>query len=88
MSRGQGPLPRSVLACLTALVLVAIGGAPSAWAWGDLGHKIVCQIALQELNDTARAEVIRLRRRANEHFINVPRTSNVMPWRSASSRPL
>jgi len=76
------------------LAFGAIGGASSAWAWGDLGHKIVCQIAFQELNDRARAEVLRLialdstfdsftdactwpdhpRKRADEHFINVPRT--------------
>src|SRR5215468_2635186 len=31
-----------------------------SWAWGDLGHKIICQIAFEELNDKARNEVIRL----------------------------
>jgi len=76
------------------LVVGAIGEPAPALAWGDLGHKIVCQIAFQELNDKARAEVIRLialdekfdsftdactwpdhpRQRAEEHFINVPRT--------------
>ena len=25
--------------------------ASPSWAWGDLGHKIICQIAFQELND-------------------------------------
>jgi hypothetical protein len=97
MSRSQGPRFHRILACLTVsliLVIVAIGGASSAWAWGDLGHKIVCQIAFQELNAKARAEVVRLialdstfdsftdactwpdhpRKRAEEHFINVPRT--------------
>ena len=29
------------------------GGATPVWARGDLGHKIVCQIAFQELNDKA-----------------------------------
>jgi hypothetical protein len=29
------------------------GGATPVWAWGDLGHKIVCQIAFQDLNDKA-----------------------------------
>jgi hypothetical protein len=72
----------------------SIGGATPVWAWGDLGHKIVCQIAFQELNVKARTEVVRLialdekfdsftdactwpdhpRQRAEEHFINVPRT--------------
>jgi hypothetical protein len=27
---------------------------------GDLGHKIICQIAFQKLNDKARNEVVRL----------------------------
>ena len=31
-----------------------------AFAWGDLGHRVICQIAFQELNDKARNEVIRL----------------------------
>ena len=29
----------------------------SGLAWGDIGHKIVCEIAFQELNDKARREV-------------------------------
>jgi S1/P1 Nuclease len=47
------------LACL-ALSMAFIGSASPVGAWGDLGHQIVCQIALQELNDKARAEVVRL----------------------------
>ena len=47
------------LTCL-AVSLALIGSASPVWAWGDLGHQIVCQIAFQELNDKARAEVIRL----------------------------
>src|SRR5882672_3726436 len=97
MNRSQVPRFRRIRIFLTVsliLVLGATGGASSAWAWGDLGHKIVCQIAFQELNDKARAEVVRLialdstfdsftdactwpdhpRKRADEHFINVPRT--------------
>jgi len=34
--------------------------ASPSWAWGDLGHKIICQIAFEELNDKARNEVTRL----------------------------
>ena len=37
-----------------------IGSASSVGAWGDLGHRVICQIAFQELNDTARNEVMRL----------------------------
>ena len=75
-------------------MLGLIGGATPAWAWGDLGHKIICQIAFQELNAKAQVEVVRLisldegfdsfteartwpdhpRKRAAEHFVNVPRS--------------
>src|SRR5215813_9993746 len=43
-----------------ALSVALIAPASPAWAWGDVGHKIICQIAFQELNDKARNEVIRL----------------------------
>ena len=36
------------------------GIAPEVHAWGDTGHRIICEIAFQELNPTARAEVKRL----------------------------
>ena len=36
------------------LALSLLGVAAPAWAWGDLGHKIICQIAFQELNEKAR----------------------------------
>ena len=117
----QSPRFRLILPCLTVslvVVLGSIGGASSAWAWGDLGHKIVCQIAFQELNNKARAEVARLialdetfdsftdactrpdhpRKRAEEHFINVPRTLQAItttncqgvpnPHRRQASRPV
>ena len=48
-------LPFGLLFLLGSMVFVS----PS-WAWGDLGHKIICQIAFEELNDKARNEVIRL----------------------------
>ena len=41
-------LPRLTLSLL--LVVGASGKAAPAWAWGDLGHKIVYQIAFQGLN--------------------------------------
>jgi len=47
------------LACL-AFSLSVIGSASSVWAWGDLGHRVICQIAFQELNEKARNEVILL----------------------------
>jgi hypothetical protein len=47
-------------------VLVVLAAASSAEAWGDVGHKVVCEIAFQELNDRARAEVVRLIRKDPE----------------------
>jgi len=87
----MGPI-RPTITALTILILLG-GSAAPAWSWGDLGHKIVCEIAFQELNETARRAVLRLmrkdsefrffadactwpdhpRKRASEHFINVPR---------------
>jgi S1/P1 Nuclease len=77
-----------VLACI-------LGSAWSvpAFAWSDLGHRIICEIAFQELSDTARERVKamsredlefdtfaeacswpdRPRRRAAEHYVNLPR---------------
>jgi nuclease S1 len=39
---------------------LALVGASPAFAWSDVGHKIVCEIAFQELNAKARREVTRL----------------------------
>jgi len=58
MSHEQGRLVRGLVGLTLALWL--LGPSAPAWAWGDLGHKIICEIALQELNDKARTEVSRL----------------------------
>src|SRR5215469_5038641 len=58
MSHEQGRLVRELVGL--TLVLWLLGPSAPAWAWGDLGHKIICQIAFQELNEKARNEVIRL----------------------------
>jgi hypothetical protein len=50
--------PRGIAGLFVLFGLLA-GSAP-AHAWGDLGHKIICEIAYQELNDKAHAEVDRL----------------------------
>jgi S1/P1 Nuclease len=98
-------LPRLIVSLM--LVVGAIGEPAPAWAWGDLGHKIVCQIAFQELNAKVRAEVVRLiasdekfdsftdactwpdhpRQRAEEHFINVPRTLQTISTAQCQGAP-
>ena len=40
--------------------MALVGVASPAWAWGGLGHKIICQIAFEELNDKTRTEIARL----------------------------
>ena len=67
MSRSQGPRSRRILSCLSVsltLVLGVIGGASSAWAWGDLGHKIVCERSCNEaeqVQERGRIEVMQNR---------------------------
>ena len=46
---------RLMWACL--VLLLGAGIAPEVDAWGDTGHRIICEIAFQELNPRARAEV-------------------------------
>jgi nuclease S1 len=46
--------------------LLTMLGATSAWAWGDTGHEIVCEIAFQGLSEHARREVIRLIRKDSQ----------------------
>lgn len=48
---------------LVALTLViGLGWSAQAFAWGDSGHRTVCEIALRNLTPVARAEVTRLLR--------------------------
>jgi len=61
------------------LALGVIGSASPVWAWGDLGHKIVCEIALQELNDRARNEVDREDSRHQRHPAAVARSLASIP---------
>jgi S1/P1 Nuclease len=53
--------PSGLLACL----LVSACSGP-ALAWGDIGHRIICEIAFQELNDSARERVTAMIRRDRE----------------------
>ena len=51
---------RRIIAALFALI--AIGWASPALAWGDSGHRTVCEIAFRNLTPVAKAEVTRLLR--------------------------
>ena len=61
----EGSIGRITLTTLA--MLVGLGGASQAWGWGDVGHRIVCEIAFHELNEKARAEVGRLIRKDSEY---------------------
>ena len=49
---------RRIIAALVALI--ALGWTSQALAWGDLGHRTVCEIAFRNLTPAAKAEVTRL----------------------------
>lgn len=51
-----------IVSAAVALGFMAAGYSTPALAWGNTAHEIICEIAFQELNDKARAEVIRLMR--------------------------
>ena len=42
---------------LLAVAASQLAAAPQAFAWGDAGHKIVCQLAYLELTPAAKAKV-------------------------------
>ena len=44
------------------LLLICLLASSVAQAWGDIGHRVVCEIAFQELNRTARRAVVALMR--------------------------
>jgi hypothetical protein len=58
---------RYVTAALAAALVLA--SASDVLAWSDVGHKIVCEIAFQELNPKARRAVTRLMHRDREFKI-------------------
>ena len=42
-------------------IVAAVAGVPrGAWAWGDEGHKVVCEIAMRLVHPTTRAEIQKL----------------------------
>ena len=42
------------------VILFGLLGARDVYAWGDTGHQIICEIAFQELNPQARAQLKQL----------------------------
>jgi hypothetical protein len=86
---------RSNILCFLLATLALVSLCGSARAWGDNGHKIICEIAFRLAQPDTRSAVRRLiqsdaefstfadscvfpdhpRRRASEHFINLPRNS-------------
>jgi S1/P1 Nuclease len=48
------------LRLLVALLLVSGGVCRDAWAWGDQGHKVICEIALLLVQPNTRAEIQKL----------------------------
>src|SRR6185295_8498496 len=61
----EGPAIATVLAAAAAMLVVLAAASP-AGAWGDVGHKVICEIAFQELTARARTEVVRLIRKDAE----------------------
>ena len=45
---------------LAAALLVASTIATDAYAWGDEGHKVVCEIALSQVKPSTRAAIVEL----------------------------
>jgi hypothetical protein len=82
--------------CFLLATLALVSLCSNACAWGDNGHKVICEIAFRLAQPDTRSAVRRLiqsdtefstfadscvfpdhpRRRASEHFINLPRDSN------------
>ena len=60
---------KAIVLAVGAMVSAVLAAASSAGAWGDVGHKIVCEIAFHELSDRARAEVLRLIRKDTEFSV-------------------
>jgi nuclease S1 len=77
---------RSVLVVILSS-LIFLQAAPSVWAWGPLGHRVVARLAERKLNPKAKAAVAALLEEAetmadaanwpDEHLKDLPRSS---PW--------
>ena len=91
----RGRIAAAARAVALSSLFVGAHVAPS-WAWGDLGHKIICEIAVSRVKPATRSEIDKLmqtdtefssfsdacvwpdhpRKRASEHFLNLPRDSH------------
>jgi hypothetical protein len=58
------------------VILFGLLGARDVYAWGDTGHQIICEIAFQELNPQARAQVKQLL----QHDPDFTRFSKACTW--------
>jgi S1/P1 Nuclease len=93
---------------ISALSLLALAaGAPEAFAWGDLGHRVICEIALRRAEPSTQAAIRQLiatdpeftsfadsctwpdhpRKRAEEHFLNLPRSSHGLTTDDCAGAP-
>jgi hypothetical protein len=90
-----------------AMLLAIFTFANDAFAWGDEGHKIVCEIAMRRVSADTRTEITRLmagdqefssfvdactwadhpRKRAAEHFLNLPRDSQGLASEGCGDAP-
>jgi hypothetical protein len=48
------------LRLIVALLVMLFPISSDAWAWGDEGHKVVCEIALRLVQPNTRAEIQKL----------------------------
>jgi len=48
----EGRLMRTLRVAVILTFIATVGSAGTAWSWGDAGHKIICEIAFQELSES------------------------------------
>ena len=52
------------------------------WAWGDEGHKVICEIAFRLVQPNTRAEIQRLIK------TDTPFCASAIPWQGAAKTAL
>jgi hypothetical protein len=50
-----------------ATLITAVSFSSNAFAWGDLGHKVICEIALRRVSPATRAEIDKLIQRDTDY---------------------